>query len=153
MPSAEETTTSIFKVIPETTQDFATQDVDLLVSEIKENLRLSSLKAKSSVTTKHRASPYLPLSRNEQKMSLYELRMKHINNKNKTEVDENDPLEQLHQLIQQGRLINEAVKKLQMKLSNISNSDDRGYRKKTYYYDSEDEQLPAVYGSLDLTNN
>ncbi|XP_044019873.1 uncharacterized protein LOC122860224 [Aphidius gifuensis] len=152
MPSAEETTTttSLFKVIPETTQDFVTRDVDHLVSEIKENLRLSSLKAKSSVKTKNRASPYLPLSRNEQKMNLYEIRMKHINNKNKTE-DDDDPYEQLCQLIKQGRLINEAVKKLQIKkLSNLSNSDDCGYRKKTYYYDSEDEQLPAVYGSLDL---
>ncbi|XP_015514255.1 GSK-3-binding protein-like [Neodiprion pinetum] len=64
MPSAAEETTylNLIDVMPRreatTTQEFLTRDVDLLVSQIKENLRLSGFKAKSSFTQKSRPSPY-----------------------------------------------------------------------------------------------
>ncbi|KOX75495.1 hypothetical protein WN51_12239 [Melipona quadrifasciata] len=105
MPSAEETT-YLIEVVPNTTQDFLSSDVDLLVSQIKENLRLSSLKAKSSISG----------------------------------------------------LIKEAVKRLQANLVDLDNSEEEeedeqsstGYQRKPYFYDSEDEQLPPVYESLEL---
>ncbi|XP_015126537.1 uncharacterized protein LOC107048078 [Diachasma alloeum] len=148
MPSAEEPT--YLKVIPEPPQDFLTHDVDLLVSQIKENLRLSSLKAKSSVSQRCRVAPYLAPSR--VKMRRFEAGYRLQKSKDKAE---DDPYEKLRELLEQGRLISEAVKKLQK--TNIEALDDsegeedhlqgihRVYRRKDYYYDSEDEPLPEVY--------
>ncbi|OAD60467.1 hypothetical protein WN48_05439 [Eufriesea mexicana] len=121
MPSAEETT-YLIEVVPNTTQDFLSRDVDLLVSQIKENLRLSSLKAKSSISHKSRPSPYQIPSRSE------------------------------------GGLIKEAVKRLQANLVDLDNSEEEEddkqsstvYRRKPYFYDSEDEHLPPVYEPLEL---
>ncbi|KAI4488687.1 hypothetical protein M0802_011395 [Mischocyttarus mexicanus] len=66
MPTAQDTTTTyLIEVMPgDTTQDFLSRDVDLLVSQIKENLRLSGLKAKSSTINRNRVTPYrVPSSR------------------------------------------------------------------------------------------
>ncbi|KAK0074954.1 hypothetical protein PV325_006966 [Microctonus aethiopoides] len=177
MPSAEDTT-YLFKVMPETTQDFLTHDVDILVSQIKENLRLTGLKAKSTVSKRSRPSPYLVNSKT--KFERYRAHCVNNNNDNDDKDTEDDPYEKLRELLKQGRLINEAVKKLQtMNCNDLSNSnseiedeDDNenednndvhhhhqrclhnrhhlGYRRKTYYYDSEDEPLPEVYQPLDL---
>ncbi|XP_011311199.1 uncharacterized protein [Fopius arisanus] len=145
MPSAEESTYR-FKVIPETTQDFLTGDVDLLVSQIKKNLRLSSLKAKSTFDQR-RVAPYLVPSRKLRRME-YRLQK----GREKTE---DDPYKKLRELLEQGRLINEAVKKLQTtKLEDVDDDENekdhvegihRVYRRKDYYYDSEDEPLPDFY--------
>ncbi|XP_008556938.1 uncharacterized protein LOC103577868 [Microplitis demolitor] len=164
MPSTDEKTTPyLIQVMPET--HYRTLDVDLLVSQIKKSLRFTNLKAKSSVSShKPRSSPYLIPSRIERQAYFH-----NQNNDNNSKTDEDDPYEKLRELIKQGRLIKEAVKKLQMmnfeNLSNNTDSDDqdrhddddddenthhRTFRRKTFYYDSEDEPLPAVYDSLDL---
>ncbi|XP_063982524.1 uncharacterized protein LOC135165298 [Diachasmimorpha longicaudata] len=149
MPSAQEPT-YLFKVIPEPPQDFLTHDVDLLVSKIKENLRLSSLKARSSANQRCRTTPYLVPSRTKMRRLEGECRLQKSKDKN-----EDAPYEKLRELLEQGRLINEAVKKLQT--TNIQALDDsegeeehmqgiqRVYRRKDYYYDSEDEPLPEFY--------
>ncbi|EFN86662.1 hypothetical protein EAI_03695 [Harpegnathos saltator] len=135
MPSAEETTYHLISVpMPDGAQAdaFLARDVDLLVSQIKENLRLSSLKAKSSISHKNsRPSPY-------------------------------------RELLREGGLIKEAVKRLQANLDELSSSeveedeevvvddedDERRtsgcYRRKPYFYDSEDEPLPPMYEPLEL---
>ncbi|EZA50681.1 hypothetical protein X777_11032 [Ooceraea biroi] len=135
MPSAEETT-YLIGVMPDGAAQadatFLARDVDLLVSQIKENLRLSGLKAKSSVSHKNsRPSPY-------------------------------------RELLREGGLIKEAVKRLQANLDELSGSEvdeddvvvddeddeDRRssgcYRRKPYFYDSEDEPLPPMYKPLEL---
>ncbi|KZC04075.1 Xaa-Pro dipeptidase [Dufourea novaeangliae] len=111
MPSAEETT-YLIEVMPDTTQDFLSRDVDLLVSRIKENLRLSSLKAKSSISHKNQ---------------------------------DDDPYELFRELLREGSLIKEAVKRLQETSEEEDNNEHSTvYRRKPYFYDSEDEQLPPV---------
>ncbi|CAD6234255.1 GSCOCG00007690001-RA-CDS [Cotesia congregata] len=163
MPSTEEKTTPyLIQVVPET--HYRTLEIDLLVSQIKKTLRFPNLKAKSSVSShKPRSSPYLIPSRIERQAYF------HNQNSDNSKTNEDDPYEKLRELIKQGRLIKEAVKKLQMmNFENLSNNpegedqdchdddDDnenthhRTFRRKTFYYDSEDEPLPAVYESLDL---
>uniref|UniRef100_A0A6V7KIR6 Uncharacterized protein n=1 Tax=Bracon brevicornis TaxID=1563983 RepID=A0A6V7KIR6_9HYME len=148
MPSAEDTT-YLYEVMPETTQDYFSSDMDLLVSQIKENLRLSTLKARSSAAHRRRPSPYLVPSRSEMRRIDEVCRLQKEKNKD-------DPYEKLMDLLKQGRLISEAVKKLRRRnFDDLSDSEDdededidalhRGYRRKTYYYDSEDEPLPSVY--------
>ena len=188
MPSAEETT-YLFKVMPDTTQDFITSDVDLLVSRIKENLRLSGLKAKSSVSHKNRPSPYRVPSRSwaepgicdicGTRNSTHEHRHHNHHCKRNASTRDDDPYELLQELLREGGLIKEAVKRLQTNLEDFDNSgedeeeedeerrqrrkerqlqkqkqqeesDCTGYRRKAYYYDSEDEPLPSVYEPLDL---
>ncbi|XP_043278050.1 GSK-3-binding protein-like [Venturia canescens] len=195
MPSAEETT-YLFKVMPETTQEFITRDVDLLVSQIKENLRLSSLKAKSSISHKHRPSPYHIPSRSwaepgnceicgtkNNNGTTQEQRHHHLHNhKTNTATRDDDPYELLQELLREGGLIKEAVKRLRTNFDDYENSGDEmadeedgdddvgesiierqrrrklqqqhrvttGYRRKPYFYDSEDDPLAPVYEPLDL---
>ncbi|XP_076182461.1 uncharacterized protein LOC143154328 [Ptiloglossa arizonensis] len=166
MPSAEETT-YLIEVMPDTTQDFLSRDVDLLVSQIKENLRLSSLKAKSSISHKNRPSPYQIPSRSWADPSSCEVcgtrntgahdHRHHISHHHKRpNTREDDPYELLQELLREGGLIKEAVKRLQANLDELENSEEEDdeqsavYRRKPYFYDSEDEQLPPVYGPLEL---
>ena len=185
MPSAEETT-YLIEVVPNTTQDFLSSDVDLLVSQIKENLRLSSLKAKSSISQKSRPSPYQIPSRSWADPNNCEVcgtkntgghdhrhhlghhhhhhhhhhlhhHHHHHHHKRPTARDD-DPYELLQELLREGGLIKEAVKRLQANLVDLDNSEEEeedeqsstGYRRKPYFYDSEDEQLPPVYEPLEL---
>lgn len=167
MPSAEETT-YLIEVVPNTTQDFLSRDVDLLVSQIKENLRLSSLKAKSSVSYKNRPSPYQIPSRSWADPNSCEVcgtknagthdHRHHISHRHKrSTAREDDPYELLQELLREGGLIKEAVKRLQANLDDLDNSEEEEddqrsvvYRRKPYFYDSEDEQLPPVYEPLEL---
>lgn len=167
MPSAEETT-YLIEVMPDATQDFFSRDVDLLVSQIKENLRLSSLKAKSSVSHKNRPSPYRIPSRSWADPSSCEVcgvrnngthdHRHHIGHHHKrtTTREDDDPYELLQELLREGGLIKEAVKRLQANLDELENSEDEvdeqqsGYRRKPYFYDSEDEPLPPVFEPLEL---
>ncbi|XP_050451032.1 GSK-3-binding protein-like [Cataglyphis hispanica] len=193
MPSAEETT-YLIGVMPDGAAQadaFLTRDVDLLVSQIKENLRLSSLKAKSSVSHKNsRPSPYrIParswadpaagcevcgLRSNSQSHQHQQQHVtgghhhhyhSHLKRNERNRVDD-DPYEVLQELLREGGLIKEAVKRLQANLDELSSSevdedeevddeDDEqrsngGYRRKPYFYDSEDEPLPPMYKTLEL---
>ncbi|KAG7203154.1 hypothetical protein KM043_010273 [Ampulex compressa] len=172
MPSAEETT-YLIEVMPDTTQDFLSHDVDLLVSQIKENLRLSSLKAKSSISHKPftRPSPYRIPSRSWADPNSCEVcgmrnneghdHRHHIGHHHKRTAarEEDDPYKLLQELLREGGLIKEAVKRLQANLDELDNSeeeeeedDERStvYRRKPYFYDSEDEPLPPVFEPLEL---
>ncbi|XP_066594603.1 GSK-3-binding protein-like [Prorops nasuta] len=175
MPSAEETT-YLIKVMPETTQEFLSQDVDLLVSQIKENLRISRLKVKTASCRK-RSLPYKIPSRSWADPSSCEIcgvrnsnvhdqslshhnhhnhHHHHSHHKRSTTSDEDDPYELLQELLREGGLIKEAVKRLQANLGDMENSEDDktvreentsplGYRRKQYFYDSEDEPLTPVF--------
>lgn len=192
MPSAEETTYLIGMMPDGAAQAdaFLTRDVDLLVSQIKENLRLSSLKAKSSVSHKNsRPSPYrIPArswadpaascevcglrassqSHHQQQNHVtaghHHHYHSHLKRTERNRVDD-DPYEVLQELLREGGLIKEAVKRLQANLDEFSSSevdedeevddeDERrsngGYRRKPYFYDSEDEPLPPMYEPLEL---
>lgn len=198
MPSAEETT-YLIGVMPDGAAQadaFLTRDVDLLVSQIKENLRLSSLKAKSSISHKNsRPSPYRVPARswadpaagcevcglrsNGQQQQQQQQHViaghhhhhhhhyhNHLKRSERSRVDD-DPYEMLQELLREGGLIKEAVKRLQENLDELSSSevdeddvveDDEddvrrssgGYRRKPYFYDSEDEPLPPMYEPLEL---
>lgn len=139
MPSAEEPT-YLIEVIPDTTQDFLSQDVDLLVSQIKENLRISNLKAKSSHAHKNRPSPYRIPSRSwadpasnceicgMRNSSQHEhhrhqqQQQQHNSRKRSTTRDDDDPYELLQELLRRGGLIKEAVKRLQENFDEYDNS-------------------------------
>ncbi|XP_070162742.1 GSK-3-binding protein-like [Polyergus mexicanus] len=196
MPSAEETT-YLIGVMPDgaaQADTFLTRDVDLLVSQIKENLRLSSLKAKSSVSHKNsRPSPYRIPARSwadpaagcevcglrSSSQSHHQQQQNHVttghhhhhhyhSHLKRTERNrvDDDPYEVLQELLREGGLIKEAVKRLQANLDELSSSevdedeevddeDDEqrsngGYRRKPYFYDSEDEPLPPMYEPLEL---
>lgn len=164
--------------MPNTTQDFLSRDVDLLVSQIKENLRLSSLKAKSSVSHKNRPSPYKVPSRSwadpngceicgTRAMGTHDHRHHVIHHHKRPNAREDDPYELFQELLREGGLIKEAVKRLQTNLDELENSEEEEeeeeededneqldyrtvYRKKRYIYDSENEQLPPAYESLEL---
>ncbi|KYM95720.1 PREDICTED: GSK-3-binding protein-like [Cyphomyrmex costatus] len=202
MPSAEETT-YLIGVMPDGAAQadaFLTRDVDLLVSQIKENLRLSSLKAKSSISCKNsRPSPYRVPARSwadpaagcevcglrsngqQQQQQQHHVTAAHHHyhhhyhnhlKRSERRVDD-DPYEVLQELLREGGLIKEAVKRLQENLDELSSSevdeddvvndeeeedddDDDvrrsggGYRRKPYFYDSEDEPLPPMYDPLEL---
>lgn len=194
MPSAEETT-YLIGVMPDgaaQADTFLARDVDLLVSQIKENLRLSSLKAKSSVSHKNsRPSPYRIPARSwadpaagcevcglrSSSQSHHQQQQNHVtaghhhhyhSHLKRTERNrvDDDPYEVLQELLREGGLIKEAVKRLQANLDELSSSevdedeevddeDDEqrsngGYRRKPYFYDSEDEPLPPMYEPLEL---
>ncbi|CAK9821395.1 hypothetical protein ANTRET_LOCUS131 [Anthophora retusa] len=163
MPSAEETT-YLIEVVPDTTQDFLARDVDLLVSQIKENLRLSSLKSKSSISHKNRPSPYQIPSRSwadpnhlsHHHYHHHHHHHLHHHHHKRTANRDDDPYELLQELLREGGLIKEAVKRLQANLDELDNSEEEDddepsvYRRKPYFYDSEDEQLPPVYEPLEL---
>lgn len=205
MPSAEETT-YLIGVMPDSAAQadaFLTRDVDLLVSQIKENLRLSSLKAKSSISHKNsRPSPYRvparswadpaagcevcglrstgqqpqPQQQQQQQQQHHVIAghhhhhhhhyHSHLKRSERSRVGD-DPYEVLQELLREGGLIKEAVKRLQENLDELSSSevdeddvvDDEdddvqrsggGYRRKPYFYDSEDEPLPPMYEPLEL---
>ncbi|KAG6796764.1 GSK-3-binding protein-like [Apis mellifera caucasica] len=175
MPSAEETT-YLIEVVPNTTQDFLSRDVDLLVSQIKENLRLSSLKAKSSISHKNRPSPYQIPSRSwadpnsceicgakntgshDHRHHLNHHHHHHHHHHKRSTTRDDDPYELLQELLREGGLIKEAVKRLQANLVDLDNSEEEEddeqssiiYQRKPYFYDSEDEQLPPVCEPLEL---
>lgn len=143
MPSREE-----MFFLPEnennTTQDFLSRDIENLVSEIKENLRLSGFK------TRHqrrivRPSPYSNPSRSlsdccetcvksscdDYLKASVSCAHRTINKINliKSSNSSDDPYEMLQVLLKDGGLIKEAVRRLQKGLS----------PKQRYYYDSDEE--------------
>lgn len=119
-----------------TTQDFLARDMEELVSEMKENLRLSGFKAKQTQRTS-RPSPYQIPSRwgdNSCKACVLSSGVKSCSvhscyNKKSKSTDKDDPYELLQDLIRDGSLIKEAVRRLQKGL----------WPKQRYIYDSDEE--------------
>lgn len=163
MPSAEEPTYLIEVDARVQEHHLMARDVDLLVSQIKENLRLSGLKAKSSISHKGmRPSPYSVPSRSwadtgNVASGPFEPRHKRAKSEAAAaaaaaDVDD-DPYELLQELLREGALIKEAVKRLQDDGELKGAEGGRGrppHRRKQYFYDSEDEPLPQVFQTLDL---
>lgn len=135
MPSIEEACV-ISPSDASTTQDFLARDMEELVSEMKENLRLSAYKSKHSQRTS-RPSPYQIPSRwgdNNSKSCALSTGIKTCSvhscyNKKSKSADTDNPYELLQDLIRDGSLIKEAVRRLQ-----------KGFwPKQRYIYDSDEE--------------
>ncbi|KAK4291202.1 hypothetical protein Pmani_035955 [Petrolisthes manimaculis] len=107
MPSKEELC-FLSEAKATTTQDFLSRDIDDLVLEIKENLRLKSRPAQlSGGKAKTRASPYSVPSRTESKCGCCEGR-RCIRRGLATRRSSDDPYEALQELLKDGDLIKEA---------------------------------------------
>lgn len=95
------------------TQDFFARDVDLLVAEIKENLRLRA-RPSSSANCKQRVSPYKVPGRDSSSKCHSCGSPKCLRTcLKKPAHDSSDPYELLQMLLREGSLIKEAVKRLQ----------------------------------------
>jgi len=131
-----------------TTQDFLARDMEELVSEIKENLRLSAgLKSRPSFSVHHksRASPYRVPSRSWGDSSCdgclrspsnscgghscITVNKKLSSKSSDSTTASDDPYEMLQELLRDGSLIKEAFRRLQRGLS----------PKQRYFYDSDEE--------------
>lgn len=102
-------------------------DVEHLVSEIKENLRLSGFKSRRNRTTHFaRAKPYT--TRPAACDSCAARRPCRCDDDDDDQAND-DPYEMLQELLREGSLIKEAVRRLQIGLS----------PKQRYYYESDEE--------------
>ncbi|XP_050440813.1 uncharacterized protein LOC126845867 [Adelges cooleyi] len=100
-------------------------DVEHLVSEIKENLRLSGFKTRRHRSHFARVQPYAKPVACE---SCSQKRLCRCDDDEDTQ-DPDDPYEMLQVLLREGSLIKEAVRRLQIGLS----------PKQRYYYESDEE--------------
>lgn len=141
-------------------KDFLSRDMEELVLEIKENLRLGGLKSRPAYAAQNKASrpsPYRIPSRSRSWgegacEDCLKATTRHcgghscltINNKNvksKSNVTSDDPYEMLQELLRDGSLIKEAVRRLEMGLS----------PKQRYFYDSDEEsRTPLRVCNVDL---
>ncbi|XP_050314612.1 uncharacterized protein LOC126749043 isoform X2 [Anthonomus grandis grandis] len=120
----------------------SSNDVEGLVLEIKENLRLSS--GPPSL----KAIPCSHLSRKSSRASPYRLPGKYfcdsceptcVRHKNKqADLNQQDPYELLQALLRSENLINEAVRRVQM-----------GFSTKKFYYESDEESSRSSILALD----
>lgn len=134
MPSKEELC-FVSEAKATTTQDFLSRDIDDLVLEIKENLRLKARPAHlSGGKPRTRASPYSVPSRTESKCGCCEGR-RCLRRGIAARRSSDDPYEALQELLKDGDLIKEAVRRLQLGLS----------PKQRVYYDSDDELRTPPY--------
>lgn len=128
------------KSIKGTEFNIVAKDVEGLVLEIKENLRVSAV-------TTMKALPCSHLSRKSSRASPYRVPTKvctctticdsTCSRKYKRKVQENvqeDPYELLQRLLRDGSLVNEAVRRLQLGLT----------PKQRYFYDSDEEASPLL---------
>lgn len=99
-------------------------DVEHLVSEIKENLRLSGFKSRRHRTHYGRAKPYARPAVCESCTGRRPCRCD-----DDDDAGPDDPYEMLQELLREGGLIKEAVRRLQIGLS----------PKQRYYYESDEE--------------
>ncbi|GLV45045.1 hypothetical protein CBL_14382 [Carabus blaptoides fortunei] len=117
-----------------------TLQVEELVSEIRENLRLSAttMKCRSNISHKSsRASPYKIPSRCEKDKSCMSTFCKNKCQKPGSQrhiEDLDDPYDFLQKLLRDGGLVQEAVRRLQLDLT----------PKQRYFYDSEEDLCNAV---------
>lgn len=98
-------------------------DVEHLVSEIKENLRLSGFKARRHQNHFARTKPYVKPTVCESCSDRRPCRCDDDNHAS------DDPYEMLQELLREGSLIKEAVRRLQIGFS----------PKQRYYYESDEE--------------
>lgn len=140
MPSKEEM--CVLGSRKNTTQDFLARDMEELVSEIKENLRLSGFKSRPTfLTQKTRVSPYKIPSRSWDSCESCLSPKCRQSCVKKANVATTDPYEMLQELLRDGSLIKEAVRRLQKGLS----------PKQGYFYDSdEDVRSPLHLCDLEL---
>ncbi|KAL7639150.1 UNVERIFIED_CONTAM: hypothetical protein RMT77_010684 [Armadillidium vulgare] len=124
---------------PSTNQEFLSRDIDNLVQEIKDNLRLKAKPLKvNNKPPKFRASPYSVPSRTESKCGCCNshrcLRRTSSSTGNSSSSssrrNSEDPYEMLQDLLKEGDLIKEAVKRLQLGLVPV---------RRCVYYDSDEE--------------
>lgn len=134
MPSIEETCV-LSPSNATTTPDFLARDMEEIVSEMKENLRLSGYKSKQSQRTS-RPSPYQIPSRWRDSgckscvlSSDVKCPVHSCFNKSPKSAETDDPYELLQELIRNGSLIKEAVRRLQKGL----------WPKQRYLYESDEE--------------
>lgn len=112
-----------------------TKDVEELVLEIKENLRLSATNLKA-LPCRHisrkssRASPY----RVPGKFCSCENCLRKQKRKHQENVQE-DPYELLQRLLRDGSLVNEAVRRVKLGLT----------PKQRYFYESDEESSPVLH--------
>lgn len=141
MPSADMRTMSNAGPIRGPEFNISSKDVEGLVMEIKENLRLSSTM---------KAIPCSHLSRKSSRASPYRIPGKFCcESTNSTTCDSNcckkgkrkmqqevqeDPYELLQKLLRDGSLVNEAVRRVQLGLT----------PKQRYFYESDEESSPVL---------
>ena len=135
--------------VPETnsksTQDFISRDIDDLVFEIKENLRL---KARPShiVNSKSRlrSTPYMVPTRTEKCGCCHTKTCLKRNGASSVRKTTDDPYEALQELLKDGDLIKEAVRRLQLGLSTTNQ------QQRCVFYDSDDELRTPPYPFKDI---
>jgi len=111
-----------------TTQDYFQRDIDDLVLEIKENLRLKS-RPSHLPKGRSRVTPYSVPSRTESKCSCCDGRRCLQKATAARKTDTQNPYEALQELLKDGDLIKEAVRRLQLGLT----------PKQRCVYDSDDQ--------------
>jgi len=138
MPSIEECDCEEPKQTP---ADISAREVEVLVQEIKENLRLSGFKARATYTRHLKAtrpSPYRVPSRSrswgdsscDDCVTSGSRHCPHTADSSKSQIAApDDPYEMLQELLRDGGLIKEAVRRLEDGLT----------PKKRYLYDSDEE--------------
>lgn len=155
MPSREEMFYLRDNQTNSTTQDFLSRDIENLVSHIKENLRLSGFKTKSQRRLA-RPSPYSNPSRSLceccETCALAKKSADYVKSQSSSSVttcahhrtfghgakavdDADNPYEMLQDLLRDGGLIKEAVRRLQKGLS----------PKQRYYSDSDEESRTPLH--------
>ncbi|KAJ8951957.1 hypothetical protein NQ318_013627 [Aromia moschata] len=142
MPSADMRTMSAASPIKGPEFNISSKDVEGLVLEIKENLRLSA------AATTMKALPCSHLSRKSSRASPYRIPGKYCcdanscgsscarKNKRKPPQDPSneDPYELLQKLLRDGSLVSEAVRRVKLGLT----------PKQRFFYDSDDESRSPV---------
>jgi len=99
--------------------DYLSYGVDDLITEIKDNLRLKSHKpSRSHLSLKRRSSPYtLPTHSRSSCDCSGHSSSKCMHNYTKAQKDNQDPFQLLQELLREGSLVKEAVRRLEMGLS------------------------------------
>ena len=119
MPSKENCETLIS---PPSGAEVISLGVDNLITEIKENLRLksnSNLKSTKSLSLKRRSSPYSLPSRNSSSSCecCSSPKCHKHSTAQKLDLKPTDPFEMLQELLKEGTLVKEAVRRLELGLS------------------------------------
>lgn len=155
MPSKEDVCI-VQETLPTNKKDLFTADVEELVAAIKHNLQLKA-KPRHSVCSKHRRmSPYSAPVRtvcrhsasdkeNSTEHSTHNCKYCILRSKSPITNSSDDPYEMLQELLREGSLIKEAVKRLQLDLQNKRPKKTTDYYK--YEFDipeSDTESLESV---------
>lgn len=144
MPSANmrsTTNSTEMKAIKGNEFGISSKDMEGLVMEIKENLRVSAVTSMKALPCSHlsrkssRASPYRVPSRVcSCETSICDTTCPKIFRRKAQESVQEDPYEMLQRLLRDGSLVNEAVRRLQLGLT----------PKQRYFYESDEEASPVL---------